>query len=141
MPITRFRNLPFRLNSWRVEAQNASSLFQHFVEMILASYNLDSSQVLLAYVKKEALCMKAAKLGLFTPPLLSLAVIKAHYTRGHQKQQGVGKQRGCSSSVDCLLITFSTAWAILTIQKIKHRAAICCLKVTYKINDPKSHHN
>ena len=83
MPITRFRNLPFRLNSWRVvEAQNASSLFQHFVEMILASYNSDSSQVLLAYVKKEALCMKAAKLGLFTPPLLSLAVIKAHYTRG-----------------------------------------------------------
>ena len=49
-------------------------------------------QDLLAYVKKS-LCMKAAKLGLFTPPLLSLAVIKAHYTMG-QKQQGVGKQRG-----------------------------------------------
>ena len=103
MPITRFRNLPFRLNSWRVEAQNASSLFQHFVEMILASYNLDSSQVLLAYVKKEALCMKAAKLGLFTPPLLSLAVIKAHYTMG-QKQQGVGKQRG--DDVHLQLIVF-----------------------------------
>ena len=84
-------------------------------EMILASYNLDS-QGLLAYVKKRFAWRQ--NWG-FSRPILSLAMIKAHYTL----LETVGKQKG-----DELFLPWLPLYNFLNSMGLTIQKPICCLK-------------